>query len=48
MFSQIAIVILGLFLVVMGFRGGDFFNVGLGALIAILAARTLYKLKSGT
>ncbi len=48
MFLQIAIVILGLFLVVMGFREGDFLNVGLGALVGVFAAHTLYKLKNGS
>ncbi len=37
MFSQIAIVLLGLFLIVMGFREGDYLNVGVGALVAVFA-----------
>jgi hypothetical protein len=47
-FSQIAIIVLGLFLVVMGFREGDFLHAGLGALVGMFAAHTLYKLKTGT
>ena len=47
MFSQIAIVVLGLFLIVMGFREGDYLNVGVGALVGAFAAVTLYKLKTG-
>lgn len=47
MFSQIAIILLGLFLIVMGFREGDYLNVGVGALVGIFAASTLYKLKAG-
>lgn len=48
MFSQTAIVVIGLFLIVMGIREGDFLSVGLGALVGTLAAHTLYKLKSGS
>ena len=48
MFSQIAIVVMGLFLVVMGFREGDFLSIGLGALIGMFAAHSLYKLKNGS
>ncbi len=47
MFSQIAIVLMGLFLVVSGIRSGDYINIGLGALIVILSASTLYRLKTG-
>lgn len=47
MFSQIAIVALGLFLIVMGFREGDYLNVGVGALVSVFAVSTLYKLKAG-
>jgi hypothetical protein len=46
-FSQIAIVLLGLFLIAMGFREGDYINVGSGILVAAFAASTLYKLKYG-
>ena len=47
MFSQIAIIALGIFLVVMGFLDGDYLNIGAGVLVAVFAASTLYKLKSG-
>ncbi len=47
MFSQIAIVIMGLFLVVIGFREADYLSVGLGILITAFAGSTLYKLKAG-
>ena len=47
MFSQIAIVLIGLFLVVMGLNKGDYLNVGLGLMVAGFAATTLFKLRSG-
>jgi len=47
MFSQIAIILLGLFLIVTGFREGDYLNVGVGALVGVFAVSTLYKLKTG-
>ncbi len=47
MFSQIAIVLVGVFLVAIGFREGDYLNVGLGILIVAFAGSTLYKLKTG-
>jgi hypothetical protein len=47
MFSQIAIVIMGLFLVANGIRYGDYLSVGLGVLVGVFAATTLYKLKTG-
>ena len=47
MFSQAAIVVLGVFLIVMGLREGDYLNVGIGILVGAFAASTLYKLKSG-
>lgn len=47
MFSQIAIVALGLFLIVMGFQEGDYLNVGVGALVSVFAVSALYKLKAG-
>lgn len=47
MFSQIAIVILGLFLVVVGIRDGDYMSVGVGILVGFFAVTTLHKLKSG-
>ena len=47
MFSQIAIVIIGLFLILMGVRDGDYINVGLGVMVAAFAGTTLYKLKIG-
>ena len=47
LFSQIAIVILGLFLVVMGFIEVNPLTGGLGALVAIFAGHTLYKLTTG-
>ena len=47
MFSQIAIVVLGVFLVAMGLRDGNYLNIGVGVLVAVFAASTLYKLKSG-
>jgi hypothetical protein len=47
MFSQVAIILLGLFLVVIGLRQGDYLNVGLGLMIAGFAATTLYRLRSG-
>ncbi len=47
MFSQIAIVIIGLFLVVNGIRNGDYLNISLGVLVGVFAATTLYRLKTG-
>lgn len=47
MFSQIAMILLGLFLIVMGSREGDYLNVGVGALVGAFAVSTLYKLKTG-
>lgn len=47
MFSQLAIVVLALFLVAMGLREGDYLNVALGALVGTFAATTLYKLTTG-
>lgn len=47
MFSQMAIIFLALFLIVMGFREGDYLNVGVGALVGVFAVSTLYKLKTG-
>lgn len=44
-FSQIAIIVLAVFLVAMGLREGDYLNVGLGILVGAFAASTLYKLK---
>jgi hypothetical protein len=46
-FSQVAIVIIGLFLLVMGIRDGDYVNIGLGVMVAGFAGTTLYKLKTG-
>ena len=48
MFSQIAIIVLGLFLVVIGLQDGNLVTAGLGALVGMFAAHTIYKLKSGT
>ena len=45
MFSQIAIVGLGLFLVVLGIWDGDYVNVGVGILVGFFAVKTLLKLK---
>ena len=47
MFSQVAIVVLGVFLVAMGLRDDNYLNVGVGILVAAFAISTLYKLKSG-
>ncbi len=47
MFSQVAIVLIGLFLVASGLAQGDYLNVGLGLMVAGFAATTLYKLRSG-
>ena len=47
MFSQIAIIFLALFLIVMGFRESDYLNVGVGALVGVFAVSKLYKLKTG-
>ena len=47
MFSQIAIVLLGLFLIAIGVQEGDYLNAGIGALVGVFAAVTLYKLKTG-
>lgn len=44
---QIAIILLGLFLIVIGFREGDYLNVGVGALVGVFAVSTLYKLNTG-
>lgn len=46
-FSQLAIIILAVFLVGMGLREGDYLNVGLGILVGAFAANTLHKLKTG-
>jgi hypothetical protein len=48
MFAQIAIVFLGLFLIVTGLWEGDYFNVGIGALVGAFAVITLYRLKTGS
>ena len=47
MFSQIALVIIRLFLVVNGIRNGDYMSISLGVLVSDFAASTLYKLKTG-
>jgi len=47
MFSQIAIVGLGLFLIVIGILDGDYMNVGVGILVGFFAVTTLLKLKGG-
>ena len=47
MFSQIAIILLALFGIVIGIREGDYFFVAIGILIGIFAAKTLYQLKTG-
>ena len=47
MLSQIAIVLLGLFLVAIGLREADYLNAGIGALVGAFAVVTLYKLKTG-
>lgn len=47
MFSQLAIIILAVFLVVLGLREDDYLNVAVGALLGAFAATTLYKLKTG-
>jgi len=47
MFSQLAIIVLGVFLVAMGFREGNYLNIGVGVLVAGFAASTLYRLRSG-
>ncbi len=47
MFAQVAIVLLGLFLIAIGLGEGDYLSVGIGALVAGFAATTLYKLKTG-
>ncbi len=47
MFSQAAIVVIGLFLVIVGLGKGDYLNLGLGLMVAAFAASTLYKLRSG-
>ena len=47
MSSQIAIVVLGLFLVVVGIWDGDYMNVGVGILVGFFAVTTQHKLKSG-
>ena len=48
MFSQLAIVVLGIFLIAMGLREGDYLNVGIGILVGAFAVVTLYKLKTGS
>ena len=47
MFSQVAILVIALFLFVMGLRAGDYLSVGLGVMIGGFAAHTLYRLKTG-
>ena len=47
MLSQVAIVIIGLFLISMGIREGDYLDIGLGAMVVAFAGITLYKLKTG-
>ena len=47
MFSQAAIILIGLFLIVMGLRESDYLNIGLGLMVAGFAATTLYRLRSG-
>ena len=48
MFSQLAIVVLSIFLIAMGLREGDYLNVGIGILVGAFATVTLYKLKTGS
>jgi hypothetical protein len=38
---------MGMFLVVVGLTNADYVNVGLGALITVFSAHTLYLLKTG-
>lgn len=47
MFSQLGLILMGLFLVVEGIKDGDYLHLGIGLLVAVLAASTLYKLKTG-
>ena len=47
MFAQIAIVLLGLFLIAIGLREGDYLSAGIGALVGAFAIITLYKLRTG-
>ena len=47
LFSQLAIIVLAVFLVAIGLGEGDYLNVGLGILVGAFAANTLYKLKTG-
>ena len=45
MFSQIAIVVLGLIFIVMGIWDGLFLNVGVGLLVGFFAVKGLLKMK---
>lgn len=47
MFTQVAIIVLGVFLIIRGATSGDFIAIGLGVLVAAFASSTLYKLKTG-
>ncbi len=47
MFSQVAIILIGLFLATAGFIEADYLNVGLGLMVATFAGTTLHILRSG-
>ncbi len=47
MFSQIGILVMGLYLVVDGMLDGQYVHAGIGLLVGVYAATTLYKLKTG-
>jgi hypothetical protein len=47
MYSQIGILVMGLYLIVDGMLDGQYLNAGIGLLVGVYAATTLYKLKTG-
>ena len=47
MFAQIAITLLGLFLITTGLREADYVDASIGALVSAFAIFTLYRLKTG-
>ncbi len=47
MYSQIGILVMGLYLIVDGLPDGEYVHVGIGLIVGVYAATTLYKLKTG-
>jgi len=47
MYSQVGIIIMGLYLIVDGLLDSQYLHAGIGLLVGAFAATTLYKLKTG-